>query len=302
MRTETQETRIHRDGLEIHVKLFNTGAGAIYPRISKTENSNSAHDIMFTEGNFGTPTTFDQGTAVPEDDINTPYFMNVYWKLRGIKHKVSSLAAQSDKYKVIAGRKDKLALAMRQGREVAVAGLFTNATSTAAPYVLADGKALVASDHPLASGSQSNLGVASSNVDLSYANAQSALQEMLAHSDHRGNPIMYMGKKKLIVPPGNAGLANIIADAMGRQPQTANNDMNWAAGQISEVVVDPFITDSDSWFLQGDNHGQRLLVRQDVTVAMWIEPDTANSLCTAIWEAYTPFNRDWRDFQGSVGA
>jgi hypothetical protein len=108
-----------------------------------------------------------------------------------------------------------------------------------------DKKAWFATDHPLRSGTRSNLRVTS---PLTLANLDLARIQMRQTNgvNHRGNRIQIV-PDTLIVP---SALESTAIQLVGSQalPGTAQNDVNPQAGRY-QIVVNPYLESSDGWFL-----------------------------------------------------
>ena len=59
------------------------------------------------------------------------------------------------------------------------------------------------------------------------------------------------------MPTGLAGLANRLAKSQ-LLPSTGDNDKDWAGGLITEVIPNPWLTDSDAWYLVSANQDETL--------------------------------------------
>lgn len=203
-------------------------------------------------------------------------------------------------YGVINGRASKLGLAFDRKRYKDAASVFNNAASTVAPYVGADGKALVAADHPLSptnAGTQSNAG----STALSYDAIIAAEQAGMAFTDSKGNPGDTIFDT-LVVPLGLRQTAiNLVGSEL--RPGTANNDMNTLRGY--NVFVSKYLTDSNNWFLVDSQKArQELLWFNRVMPEFTADPASDYNLVSKFrgYMRYSYGYVDWRWIYGSIVA
>jgi phage major head subunit gpT-like protein len=149
-----------------------------------------------------------------------------------------------EKYGVISNQASQLGLAFGRTVMRSMHSTFNNATSTATPYVGGDGVALCSNSHPLSpedADTQDNLGTTALSVDAMIA----AEQAMMGFTDSKGNPMVVV-PDTLIVPLGLKATAETIVGSPLRSG-VGNNDANTLSGY--KVVVSPYLTDSNNWFL-----------------------------------------------------
>jgi hypothetical protein len=93
-------------------------------------------------------------------------------------------------------------------------------------------------------GTQDNLLTAA----LSESSLNSAIKLLLAYRHDRGRPLHIgtSGGLKLVVDPFNAQVAHELVTSM---LSGADNASNFIKGLIDDIIVYPFTTDADDWFL-----------------------------------------------------
>jgi hypothetical protein len=154
-------------------------------------------------------------------------------------------------YNVISNQAASLGESYDRTKEYHAASIFNNAFSSS--YLGGDSKALVATDHPSgASGAaQSNKGTAALTQDAVIA----ARIAMMGFKNSLGEPDMSI-PDTLLVPINLVPTAEVIAGS-NLKPGTANNDKNVVAGL--RVVTNPWLTDSNNWFLIDSRKAKRYL-------------------------------------------
>jgi hypothetical protein len=151
-----------------------------------------------------------------------------------------SLVDDAD-FNIVGQLATNLGVAFQRKRLTMAADVFNKAFS--ATYLGPDGKALIATDHPVGSGTVSNKGTA----DLSTSAVISARTDMMAWEDVNGNPLM-VSPDTLVVPSTLEASAWVIVNSLNA-PGTANNDGNFVRSLNWDVKVSRFISDPDAWFL-----------------------------------------------------
>ncbi|MDE2699137.1 MAG: hypothetical protein OXI23_09725 [Gemmatimonadota bacterium] len=188
-------------------------------------------------------------------------------------------------------------------KELMAADLFNNAHA-AGDYVLPDGKALLANDHPLG---PSNAGATHDNLDvgsLTKARLRAARQKMMRFVDDRGQIDPSIGRM-ILVPPELAETAMQLA--MSRVEVGAPNDAQSPDAMMNyQVVVWPYLTDTSTsgqrWFLIDPVKGRRVaLFLNRVMPQIRFEPSKSNQV-QLVYSAYARFDlgfADWRWIYGS---
>jgi hypothetical protein len=185
-----------------------------------------------------------------------------------------------------------------QTKEIYAAAVYNNAFTTDAT-VGGDGKALLATDHPIpAGGTWSN--APSVAVDLNEAsllNAMIAIQT--GFYDNAGLRMMATGQK-LVIHPSNEPTARRLLFTELR-PGTANNDVNViqsTAGGVTDYVKDVFFTSNFAWFLKTDVPGLLYLEREPFETDMQVDFTTDNLLVKG-YERYSFNYNDPRALYGT---
>jgi hypothetical protein len=127
--------------------------------------------------------------------------------------------------------------------EQLAANILVNAFSTTG----FDGKALCASDHPVAGGVNDNE-VATALSATSLGVARGLWGRM---KTSQGKPLVRKGPKYLVVSPENEVTARTIINASWTTASGSGSDGNANQGYV-EVLVCPWLTSAVDWFLVGD--------------------------------------------------
>jgi hypothetical protein len=164
-----------------------------------------------------------------------------------------------------------------------------------------DGKALVATDHPLGGGgSASNR--PSTYADLNETSLEDALINVSTLVDDR-NLTIALQAQKLIIPPALQFVADRLLQSNGR-PGSSDNDVNAMKnmGMIPQgYVVNHYLTDTDAWFLKTDcPDGFKHFQRSPMSTSLEGDFDTGNMRYKAR-ERYSFGYSNWRAVFASQG-
>jgi hypothetical protein len=184
----------------------------------------------------------------------------------------------------------------QQTKEIYGANILNTAT-TYNGAVGGDGKALVASDHPIDGGTISNY----TTVEL---NESTLLNAMIAirtnFKDQAGLKVFARGRR-LIVPPALEPVAIRLTKTELR-PGTADNDVNaimMTAGGLPEgYMVNDYLTDTNNWFLLTNIDGLSYMERVKFESDMQVDFVTDNLLVKG-YERYSFGYYNWRSIYGS---
>jgi len=179
---------------------------------------------------------------------------------------------EDDQYAYIKEAPDWLARSMRQTEETIAFNHINRAQNGS--YTGADGLTLANAAHPLVGGGtySNQLSVAS---DLSQTSLETAIQDLMDFVDDQSLKIRVL-PKCLIVPTALNFTARKLLESdfvVG----SADNDKNTTMGLFQDLIVSPYLTDSDSWSIITDvPHGLTWYNRRDAEIVRDNEFDTQN--------------------------
>ena len=198
-------------------------------------------------------------------------------------------------------RSEALAFSMRQTKENVAANIYNRAFSGS--YTGADGKSLLATDHPDVIGSAGQANKPATAADLS----ETALEDMLiliaGATNSRGLKISLMGQKLIVPRQSMFEAARILKSTL--QNDTANNAINAikSGGFLpGGYTVNHYLTDTDVWFVRTNApRGMVAYTRQAAEFDTDNDFDTKNARASA-YERYSVGWTDWRGLYGTDGA
>lgn len=176
------------------------------------------------------------------------------------------------------------------------ASVFNNAFS--ASYVGADAVSLCNDSHPVNKVSSTTFDNKGTSA-LSYASVVATLIAGQSMDDDRGNPMPVM-YNVLYVPVALQATAYEITKALAK-PGTADNDANFLTSSGLSVVVDPYLSDANNWFMIDSQMAkQHLLWFNRVSPELDIDP-SSNFNLVAKYRGYMRYSFGWDDARWIYG-
>jgi phage major head subunit gpT-like protein len=186
----------------------------------------------------------------------------------------------------------------QQTKEIYGANVLNTATTYNAS-IGGDGKALIATDHPIDGGTVSNR--PSTDVDLNEASLLNSMIATRTNFKDQAGLKVFARARKLIVPPQLEPVAIRLTKTELR-PGTGDNDVNAisiAAGGLSEgYMVNDFLTSSYAWFLLTNIDGLSYMERVKFETDMQVDFVTDNLLVKG-YERYSFGYYNWRAIYGT---
>ena len=153
----------------------------------------------------------------------------------------------------------ELGRSVRETIEILVHDLYNGTTKTAG-----DGVAIFSTAHTkLGGGTYSNL--LSPAADLAVASLRQAIVQLETTTDDRSKQQVIKPKWLLVAPDGEWTAREILNSAY--DPESANNAINPLQSRNLQLIVDPYLTDTDAWFLIADQNPAITFMRRKVKFA-----------------------------------
>lgn len=186
----------------------------------------------------------------------------------------------------------------QQTKEIYGANVLNTATTYNAS-VGGDGKALIATDHPIDGGTVANR--PTTDVDLNEASLLNAMIAIRTNFRDQAGLKVFARGRKLIVPPQLEPVAIRLTKTELR-PGTADNDVNaimMTAGGLPEgYMVNDYLTSATAWFLLTNIDGLSYMERVKFESDMQVDFVTDNLLVKG-YERYSFGYYNWRSIFGS---
>ena len=282
----------------VYRKRFIDGATSIqpvHPLIFKIEGSNQSKEYFSDFVGLGQWTEVGEGAEIPEStpqEVNESYLEHVKY---ASKISWTEEAMSDGKYNEIAQIIENMGIMAVHLLETNTANHFNRAFN--ASYTGMDGKELCATDHPLSGTGGTEQNELSTPADLAYSSWEQFEIDMAATTDEMGQLSPYY-PEMLLIPTALRVTANQI---FGSAVVSSEMQYNVYQNAGVQIVVWPFLTDSDAFFALDRRHMMKLFWRWPVAFRRW--PDYATMA-----EKYAGFMRyisgwfSWRGVFGTPGA
>ena len=305
-RVESFNLLLAKSGLDEVISVYNKNPSLKWKLMAPTISTVQAYWRAMQEADFSIAPSVSQGSTLPVEDFETPYFKDFYPVKRALIAQNSRESIQSDLYGVIKRTGSKLNLAVQKAMEVEASAFVNLATDTSNASLGADGQPLASLSHPYIGGVTSNMLL--NNPVLSYTSLEVARTMLMQQFSHKGDPMMFDGPFDLFVPPPLMSLAERIVGAQtfgvgGAGGTAKGNDPNVMNSSRVRVVVNPWITSQTAWMLRcqnEDDHGLRFITRRMPETKVWDDFAT-DSVKTSVTAIFCRAIRDWRGIVFSRG-
>ena len=273
-----------------------------HAEIFTTESSDRAFEEEVMLSGFGAAPTKSEGSAVNFDDANEAYTARYNHETIALAFSITEEAVEDNLYDRLGARYTKaLARSMANTKQVKAASILNNGFAGGA-FAGGDGKALLATDHPLTNGG-TFANEPSTGADLNETSLEDALISIAGFTDERGLTVALRGLK-LVIPRQLQFVAERLM-ASNLRTATADNDTNAirSMGMLPDgYAVNDFLTDTDAFFILTDApRGLVHFERTPLSTNMEADFDTGNMRYKAR-ERYSFGFSDPRCVFGSPGA
>ena len=251
---------------------------------------------------FGAAPTKSEGSSINFDDANEAYTARYNHETIALAFSITEEAVEDNLYDRLSSRYTRaLARSMAHTKQVKAASILNNGFSAGA-FAGGDGKALLATDHPLTNGG-TFANEPSTGADLNETSLEDALIKIAGFVDERGLKVALRGMK-LLIPRQLQFVAERLM-ASNLRTATSDNDTNAirSMGMLPDgYAVNDFLTDTDAFFLMTDApRGFLHFERTPLSTQMEADFDTGNMRFKAR-ERYSFGFSDARCVFGSPGA
>lgn len=275
----------------------------IYKDYTNMKTSGKKFERVTTVTPFGDVPEKAEGQVYALDLIRPGWTKDFTHVEFGLGFEVTETAQEDDEYDMLVRSSEMLAFSARYVQEKRAADVFFNNAFSA--ETTPDGVSLFNTAHVLKAGGTAR-NMLATDADLSIDSLSDAMRDMQTETKlESGQLVAPITSFKLVVPPALEMDAERIVNSTG-MPGTALNDLNPIKKRRSiEIVVNPHITDTDSWYLVASNkkmHGLTSYVRVPIKMApRAIDPFTGNAIVKLrfrqSWGAWL-----WQGTFGSQGA
>jgi len=238
-----------------------------------------------------------EGANVAYDELAQGFDKTYTADTYELAFRTSKEALDDEQEEVVSDAARALGRSLAYTFNVDMANIFNNMTSTTGSP---DGVALFSASHPLISGGTA-ANRPSTDADLSIVSLRDALNTIADTPDDAGK-LLHWRPMTLLVPQELEWLAREIIQSPDR-PDTSDRAINAFRNANLSVVVSPYLTDADAWFLLAGPsvHNIRCYWRERPNV-MHDWDFNSSSMLVKIRARWIRGWSDWRGTYGTTGA
>ena len=271
---------------------------AIYKGLIEVIKSDKAFEKFQGLTGLGLAGVKDEGASLAYFDMLQGYQKEAVNVTYGLGTIITREMFEDEQYNYINKVPAMLAESMRQTEEIVATLPFNNGFGALATG--ADGVSYFNTSHPLIGGGGTFRNMPATAVDLSQAALEQADIDLMSYTDERGLKIR-VSSKVLLVAPTNKYVAEKI---LGTKAEVGSNDNTInPVYQSRKLVVNPYLTDPDAWFLKTDvNTTGIVFVRRRAAEVMRDNEFDTQNLKIANTSRFTVTQVDPREWWGAAGA
>jgi len=265
----------------------------LYTKIFEMKTSDKRFEKEQGVTGLGLATVKTEGSPIAYSDPFQGYQEEYVHTTYALGSTVTREMWEDDQYSYINDIPKFLARSMRQTEETITFNHLNRAFNTS--FTGADGSVLCATDHPLVGGGTFSNRLAT-DADLNQTSLETMIQQLMDFVDEQSLTIRAL-PKCLVVDVDNNFTARKLLETdfvVG----SADNDKNPLIGLFTDLVVSPYLTDSDAWFIVTNvMHGLTFYRRRVAEIIRDNEFDTQNLK----FATTTRFDSKWTDPRGVIG-
>lgn len=224
--------------------------------------------------------------GVPFDQPLVPYVHRIQLEKYAIGVEFSEELNDKDIYGKMRAPGRMMSESHDWAHEIMAADVLNNAVSSGVTGY--DSKSFAATDHNASGISFSNKGTAEA---LSVGALETAITSLKRQVSFRGRPMAAMGPWKLVVAPELEITARRILNVTEGRPGSSDADYNYAPSQITQVVVNPYLTDTNAWYLlpMGEKNpirqlnGMPMISKEDYDIDHFVQRFATAREMTTFW-------------------
>lgn len=264
------------------------------------ETSNMHYEELVELTGFPLAPVKDEGTATSFSDESQGVVNRATHVAYGLGYICTREEIEDGLYPIVTKRRTSaLAFSMAATKNTVGANVYNRGFSGS--YTFGDGVSLLSTSHPVKAG-----GVQSNKLSVAADFSESSLEDLciqIMQAKNARDLNVPLQPKTLIGPPQLAfEFERVVKSTL--QNDTANNAINSlrSMGLIPEVIVNPYLTDPDAWFVRTNApYGMVGYDRTPIEFSNDGDFSTDNLLHKA-YERYSFIVGDWRGLYGSEGA
>ena len=276
----------------------------IYTKLVTEYSSDKQFEKYQGQTEFGLASIKDQGGNIQFRDPYQGFQREIINVTYGLGSTITYEMMRYDQYNLFNRIPEQLAKSVRRTEETVVHNLINNGFSTATnPNLTADGVSLFNTGHILVAQTGTTLNnTPTTAADFSQSALEQAYIDIGRFVDDQNLPIV-VEAQKLLVPVESQHLARKVLQTE-YEVNSGNNTINPVSTSRMplELIVSPYVTDTDSWFIKTDVDDGVIFQEVDpVMLDRDNEFDTKNLRFSAV-RLFGVGSANYLGFYGSPGA
>jgi hypothetical protein len=273
----------------------------IFTKLFRKQTTDRKFERIVTTAPFGDVPQKPEGEEYATDLIQQANTKDVTPIEYGLMFETTETAEEDDQFDELAKKSKYLVFSYRQVQDKNAALVFDNGFST---QLTADGVALFSTAHTLKRGGTAK-NRPSSDADLSVTSLSQAFIDLDTDTKLESGQIVMPAKGYYLhVAPANRFNAIKIVKSV-KDPESAMNAVNPLSDLDITIVVNPFLSDTDAWYLvpkDKESNGLVYLERLPVTQPPPMTDARTGNRLYKLRGRFVHDSVDWRNVYGSTGA
>lgn len=263
-----------------------------------SNTSKRAYEEDFPVAGFGTLQSKSEGGAITYQDAIQGTVKRYQWTTYALGFRITQEMMDDDLYGVMGNKMSRaLGRSARNNAEIVMHAPYNNAFSTS--YVgFTAGEALCSTSHALLRGGTASNRPAT-DTDFGLIPFQAAIEHFHNLTDEAGIPMVII-PKLLVHSVGDHWMVSQVLKSP-KLPGGNQNDVNQAASEGVSPHLSHYLTDTDAWFVLGDEHDVNYFERKPFTFSNSDDFDTGDAKFKGTRRNGSGFG-DWRGIYGTQGS
>ena len=269
-----------------------------YLRFTNITSSRKAQETDFKMTGLGAMQAKPEGTDVTYGDP-IPGGTKVYTHTaNSLGYRVTAEMQRHELYGQISKLETSLMVSAVDRQENDAANILNNGFSTATAGFVS-GESLFSTSHARLDGGTAQSNRPATDINIGVTSLQNAVIAFHTVLTDRGRPFLSI-PKLLIVHPNDLMTARELLGS-DYKPGTANNEINALREDNLQYMVSHYVTDTNAWYILGDNHDLNLI--WDLRPQLDMDEDfDSKDIKRTLVQAYSTGFGEWRGTYGSSGS
>ena len=268
-----------------------------YPRFVNISSSKKAQETDFKMTGLGAMQDKTEGGKVTYGDP-IPGATKVYTHTgNGLAYRVTDEMQRHELYGQISKLERSLMRSAVDRQETDAANVLNNGFNSAFGGFVSE--ALFATSHARLDGGTAQANRPSTDISIGVTALQNAIIQFHLWKDDRGRPFLSV-PRLLVIHPNDLMTARELLGSEFK-PGTSNNEINALREEGLSYMVSHYVTDTNAWFLLGDNHDLNFIWDKKPTTSMDDDFDT-DDIKRKLIQWYSTGYGEWRGAFGSSGS